>query len=895
MLPVLHEEIREPMRVLEIKILHGPNIWSTEHQRLIAVKIDIGDFEELPTNKIHGFADRLEKLLPTLIEHHCSEGHEGGFFERVRCGTWIGHVIEHLALELQWLAGMHVGYGRTRSAEEYGTYHVVFAYLIEQAGLSAFNAAQKIVEDLRYNRPHDVNEDVRALREINDRYSLGPSTQAIVDEALKRDIPVRHVRECDIIVLGQGRYQKKVHGTIIDSTSFIGIELTDNKTFTKQMLEEQMIPVPKGALVKEEGELFNLIREIGFPLVVKPVNGNHGRNVTTNIRSYHELVDSFKLARKVSEQVVVEKFIAGEDHRMLVVNYKFVAAAKRTPPSIIGDGVSTIEQLIARLNEDPKRGLDHEKVLTRVNIDEGTISYLNEQEFCLADVPRKAQRVFLKRTANISTGGTAKNETETVHPFNIEMAERIARILNMDVCGIDLIAKDLKSPITEGNGAVIEVNASPGLRMHLAPSEGEAMNVGAPIVEALFPANVKSRVPTVAITGTNGKTTTTRLVAHLARQVGYKVGFTVTDGIYINDYKIFEGDCSGPRSAQVVLNDPTVDFAVLECARGGILRSGLGFARCDTSIITNVSDDHLGMDGIDSLEAMTRVKSVVAKSTKPEGCAILNADDKNLVTLVDDLKCKIAFFSLDPLNIHVRKNCATGGMGCVVQDGWVVLIIGDVDIKIQKITDIPLTFGGKAECMIENVLAATLGAFAQGISVVSIANGLSTFVPSHEATPGRMNIFSFAHCDVMVDYGHNPGGFKAIKKFLERSEFTHTVGIITGVGDRRDEDIITMGALAAEMFNEVVIRVDKDLRGRSSQSLIMLLKKGLALSKRTLKALVIPDEIEAIAYCLNTTVPGSLITVFSEHVNETCQYVLEQQRLRKSQTIVGDHSVAQHA
>lgn len=884
------------MHVLETKILRGPNRWSVEHHQLIDVKIDIGEFEWLPTNKIDKFAEQLEQLLPSLIEHHCSEGRRGGFFERVREGTWIGHVIEHIALELQWLAGMEVSFGRTRSAEAEGVYHIVYAYHIEEAGLLAFESAVKIVKALRYNQIYNLADDISRLKQIHDQHALGVSTQSMVHAALKRNIPVRVLRECDLIVFGQGCYQKKIQGTIVDSTSFIGIELTDNKAITKRILRDEMIPVPAGTVVTAEGELFKTIAEVGFPLVVKPLNGNHGRGVTTNVRTYQDLVHAFHVAQQISEEVLVEKFIDGDDYRLLAVNYKLVAAAKRTPPFVYGDGSSTVEELVVKLNADHRRGDDHEKVLTRVHMDEAAIACLYDQGLSFVDIPKLGRRVWLKRTANISTGGSARDVTDEVHPYNRLLAERIARILNLDVCGIDLMAKDIKHPVTERTGAVIEVNASPGLRMHLAPSEGSPRDAGKYIVDMLYPAASRSRIPIIAVTGTNGKTTTTRLIAHLAKESHFHVGFTVTDGIYINNEQVFEGDCSGPRSAQVVLNDPTVDFAVLECARGGILRSGLGFDSCDVSVMTNISDDHLGMDGIHTLEAMTHVKSVVARSTRQEGYAVLNAEDENLVKLKDNLKCNVAWFAMDADNEVVRAHIKEGGLVCVAEDLSVQVIDHGKRIFIEKIADIPLTFGGAADCMIQNVLAAVLAAYAQGQSVEHIRNGLRTFVPSPSLTPGRMNIFELGDCKVMIDYGHNPGSFKAIKHFLDHYTPSFKIGIITAVGDRRDEDIVEVGRLSADMFDKIIIRLDKDLRGRDAASLVSLLQRGISLGNSSLKALVIPDEIEAISYCLHTAVRDSFTTVFTEHAADTCHYLLERQKSRQFKSrSVPSQSVAHHA
>ncbi|MBD0352466.1 MAG: cyanophycin synthetase, partial [Flavisolibacter sp.] len=616
------------MRILEIKVLNGPNYWSIRRPKLIQMKLDLEGLEQKPTNLIEGFRERLEKLMPSLIEHRCSEGVKGGFFMRVDEGTWMGHVIEHIALELQTLAGMRTGFGRTRSTgEQEGVYYVVFDYEEEDAGIYTAKAAVRIAEALVEGKEYDLEKDIQNLREIREETRLGPSTGSIVAEAAKRNIPYIRLNKHSLVQLGYGIHQKRIRATIASTTSSIAVDIAGDKEETKNILEAAEVPVPGGTIVCDEEGLKDAIDTIGYPIVLKPVDGNHGKGATTNINNREAAVKALKDAQKWSKNVICEKFITGFDFRVLVINYKFICAALRTPASVIGDGVHTIQQLIDEINKDPRRGYGHEKVLTQIKVDDFTIKMLNDKGYTLDTIPPVDELVLLKPTANLSTGGTATDVTEEVHPANIFMCERIARLVGLDICGIDIMAPDLSTPLTENGGAVLEVNAAPGFRMHVEPAEGLPRNVAEPVVDMLFPRGSDGRIPIIAITGTNGKTTTARITAHIARTAGKKVGYTTSDGIYIQNQLVMRGDTTGPVSARFVLKDPTVDFAVLECARGGILRGGLGFQQCNVAIVTNVAADHIGLGGINSVEQMARVKRVVPETVCAGGYAILNADD----------------------------------------------------------------------------------------------------------------------------------------------------------------------------------------------------------------------------------------------------------------------------
>lgn len=866
----------DSMKIVDIKVMRGANYWSNYRKQIIVMKLDIGKLENFPTNRLDGFAERIEKMIPSLHSHRCSEGYEGGFFHRVRIGTWMGHVIEHIALEIQTIAGMETGYGRTRSTKERGVYHVVFSYTLEKAGIYAAKAAVRIAEALVKKEPYDIDADIEELKYINSRYGYGPSTGSIVAEAEKRNIPVRRMNESSLVTFGHGSKQRKIRATMTGATSSMAVDIAGDKDDTKKLLEKAHIPVPKGILITQETELFEALEEIQFPLVIKPADGNHGRGITTNISNAEDAIRAFQVAKTISKYVIVEEFISGFDYRFLVINYKLVAVAKRTPALIIGDGLSTIQELIDQTNNDPARGDGHQNVMTKITVDEITRQILAQRNLTLNSILTMGQILVLKDTANISTGGTSRDVTDLVHPDTKFMAERIARLVGLDICGIDIVAKDINVPLTKNIGGIVEVNACPGLRMHLSPAKGMGRNVAEPIVDMLFPKNDNGRIPIIAISGTNGKTTTTRLIAHMVKQAGHNVGYTTSDGIYIQDQMIAKGDCTGPSSAETILTDPTVDFAVLETARGGILRSGLGFDECNISIVTNVTEDHLGLKDINTLEELAKVKAVVARSTARDGYAILNADDELVYKMRRDVDSNVALFSIEENNPKILSHIENGGMAAIIENGYLVICKGNWKTRIEKIVNIPLSMNGKAECMIKNILPSTLAAVIQGFELEDIREALKTFIPSAAQTPGRMNMFHFNHFDVMIDYAHNTDGFIQLKKFLADTQASVKVGILSATGDRRDEDIRNFGKIAAQMFDEIILKHDEDLRGRTKEEIIQLLTEGI-YSEREMPIKVISNEIEAIQYALDHAVKDAFITICADKIGSTIQYISEAQ------------------
>ena len=862
------------MKILEIKAMKGPNFWSVRRKELIFMLLDIEDLEEKPTNKIPGFLERIKALFPSMYEHRCSEGAPGGFFYRVEEGTWMGHVIEHIALEIQTLAGMECGFGRTRESSTPGVYHVVFSYWEEKAGIFAARASVRIAQALVDGVEYNLADDIQQLREIREDDRLGPSTGSIVEEAIKRKIPFIRLNKRSLVQLGYGINQKRIQATIASTTSSIAVEIACNKEETKNLLEAAEIPVPKGTIVYDEEDLEASIKKIQYPIVLKPVNGNHGKGATTNIKTWEEAVEALAAAQKYGRAIICEKFITGRDHRILVINYKFVAAAIRTPAAVIGDGISTINELIEKVNSDPRRGYGHEKVLTAIKIDDFTMNMLADKNYTLETIIKKDEELWLKPTANLSTGGTATDVTDLVHPSNVFMCERIARIIGLDICGIDIMAENLTEPLSETGGSILEVNAAPGFRMHLDPTDGLPRNVAEPVIDMLYPPGTSARIPIIAVSGTNGKTTTTRLIAHIVKQMGYKVGYTTTDGVYIQNQLMMRGDCTGPKSAEFVLKDPTVDFAVLESARGGILRSGLGFHNCDVSVVTNVAGDHLGIGGIDTLEKLARVKAVVPNTVLPEGYAILNADDDLVYKMAEELSCKVAYFSLDENNPRIKKHCIAGGLACVFEHQYITILKGTWKIRVEKVTNIPITFDGKAEFNIANVMGAVLAAYVRDFKIEDIKLALQTFVASPAQTPGRMNIFKFKNFTVMCDYAHNSHGMRAVGKFVQKVDASIKVGIVAGVGDRRDEDTIELGEEVAKVFDEIIIRQDKNLRGKSDIEIINLLKKGITNIDPNKKITVIQKESEAIDFAIKNAIKDSFITIISDVVPDALDQIM---------------------
>ncbi|GAB3850192.1 cyanophycin synthetase [Hymenobacter terrigena] len=864
------------MKIVDLRTMRGPSYWSVKHHKLIVAKVDLQEFAGQWSNAVPGFAGRLMKLFPNIgtvqpggMSGKQAAKHQPLTLEALNDGEPLGYVIQHVALELQRQAAMPVYWGKSYPAHEEGVEYVVFAYQEERAGRRAMEAAVEIVEAVCKKKKVDLKPIITELHEIREDEFFGPSTYSIVAEAASRNIPYIQLKNSNIIQLGYGVNQRRIWATTTSLTSHAGVEVAGNKNRTKAMLNDAGVPVPRGTTVYSEAGLRDAIDELGFPIVTKPLDGNHGKGATIRIMNWKDAVEGLKAAQVYSRAVIVEQFIEGFDFRLLVVNGKLIAAAKRTPAAVTGDGKSTIQQLIDEVNKDPRRGIGHEKVLTSIKADKHTLDILKARKLTLKSVLPAGEEIYLKSTANISTGGTATDVTDQMHPYNVLLAERVAGIVGLDICGIDLMATDIAVPLNESRGAVIEVNAAPGFRMHISPAEGLPRNVAAPVVDMLFPRGSTARIPIIAVTGTNGKTTTTRLIAHLVASKGYKVGFTTTDGIYIQGVQLQKGDCTGGQSAEFVLKDPTVNYAVLETARGGMLRSGLGFHNCDIAVVTNVAADHLGMRDIYTVEEMAAVKGVLPRTVRKNGWAVLNADDDLVYAMARTVDCRVALFSMDEKNPRILEHVEAGGVAAVYEEGYVTIYRNSYKLRIDRAAEFPVTFEGRAGFNIENCLAAGLAGYLAGFESDDIKTAFRTFVPSATKTPGRMNIYKFPKFEVVVDYAHNTAGITKFAEFMEATPATRKIGIVSGLGDRRDEDTLGFARIAGRIFDEVILRQDRDLRGKSAEFLKEIMERGLRLDKPDLKITYIEKEPDAIDHVLKTAPQGAVITMFAENISAT--------------------------
>jgi cyanophycin synthetase len=869
------------MKILQTQTLRGPNYWSIRRSKLIVIKLDLEELADRPSNTILGFHEQLVAILPSLAEHFCSPGYRGGFLQRVQEGTMLGHIVEHVALELQNLAGMDVGFGRTRETAIPGIYQVVFEYQLEEVGRYAARAALRLCQSIVDTGTYPTTElakDLADLTDLRQQASLGATTEALVREAEARGIPWLPLETCDLLQLSYGKYQKRVQAALTSFSNILGVELACHKEKTKKILASMGVPVPRGCVVYAFSELAAAIDRLGgFPIVIKPLNGNHGRGITIDIQSWETAEIAYDRARDISKGVIVEQFYPGRDHRILVVNHQVVAVAERVPAHVVGNGQETIAQLVERENQDPRRGAGHDNLLTFIQLDDSTTEMLDRQGYTLDTVLAVDQLCYLRATANLSTGGIAIDRTDEIHPDTRWLAERVSRIIDLDVAGIDVITTDISQSLSAAQGVIVEVNAAPGLRMHIAPSVGVGRNVAAPILNMLFPHHLPTRIPIVAVTGTNGKTTTTRLIAHIFSQIYDAVGFTTTDGIYIGDRLIEKGDTTGPRSAQLILQDPTVDIAVLETARGGILRAGLAFQHCDVAVILNVAADHLGLGDINTIEQLAKVKAVVAETVHPNGYAVLNADDQRVAAMAKLVQGQVAYFSMHPDNPLVRSHVQQGGIAAIYEDGYLVILQQDWVHRIEQVDRVPLTLGGRAPFMIANALAASLAAFVQGVKVEHIRSALHSFRASVAQTPGRMNLFNLGKYHALVDYAHNPAGYAAVGSFVKNWPGS-TIGVIGGPGDRRDEDLIELGFLSAQFFDRIIVKEDEDGRGRDWGDVAELIVQGIhqtaTADDQPVPYSILLNEAEAIEWALDHADDQALVVIFPDNVSRAISLIM---------------------
>ncbi len=851
------------MQLLSTHFIAGPNIFS--YRPVIKATVDIGPYENTASNEIVGFVACLLMLLPGLHQHNCSRGFPGGFVERLQEGTYLAHIFEHVALELQSLCGEEYAssFGKTRGSGRQGVYQVIFGSRSGQVGLAAAEGACRILRAILKGQVVDVPEMVAQLKKVGEDNKLGPSTAAIYEAARRRSIPVlRHDYDANFLILGYGYKQQRVWATITGQTSALAVDLVGDKFLTNRLLRQNAVPVPEGYIVTNLAEALAAFADIGAPVAIKPVNGNHGKGVTLNIANKAEVERAYGLAAEYADRVLVEEYVTGRQYRLCVVNGKLVAGAERIPAHIIGDGIHTIAQLVAIVNLDPARGSGHSRPLTCLQIDSAAIMTLSRQNVTDASVPAAGQLVYLRDNANLSTGATAQDVTDSIHPETKRIVERAVRLTGLDIAGVDLVIPEISQPLFAGQGAIIEINAAPGLRMHLYPSAGISRDLGAAIIDYLFPQRADGRIPIVAVTGTNGKTTVTRLIAHIFRKAGYTTGMTTSSGIYVDQECIMRGDTTGPASSAMVLADPTVEAAVLEVARGGIIRGGLSYDFADVGIITNITEDHIGQDGIEDLEDLAYVKALVIERVRPTGVVLLNADDFRVTALKSRVKSEIIYFSTQADNIVVRRHLGEGGRACFVKQGAIYLATGQKEQMLLNIVDIPLTLQGFAHHNIQNAVIAVAACWSQKLSLPAICRGLTSF----SQNPGRLMMMELGSLRVCVDYAHNPAGCQALASTLRRLKPQRLIGVIAAPGDRRDDVIISLGRAAGQGFDSIYIKEDRDLRGRLPGETAALLMQGVSEAGMTAAQVnIILDEQEAVTVALEQAAAHDLVAIFYEN------------------------------
>lgn len=878
------------MRIVNRSVFVGPSLYA--HFPVIRLELDLGELEHWPTQRLgNAFVDALLEALPGLAEHGCSYREPGGFVRRMREdeGTWLGHVLEHVAIELQNVAGEEVTFGRTRGFGRPGVYSVVYEYVQRDEGIAAGELALRLLCSLlpAELRPTGSVPDDWDWDEARDQFiryaqrgALGPSTASLVRAAEERGIPWLRLNEQSLVQLGHGRYQQRIQATVTGRTPHVAVELAGDKDETNKILTSLGLPVPRQILVQSESQALRAARRLGVPVVTKPYNGNHGRGISICISTDEEIAAGFAAAREHSRSVIVETFLQGEDHRLLVINNELVAATRRTPGHVVGDGHSSITELVDKVNEDPRRGVGHEKVLTQLVLDAQAQMMMERAGYTAESVPPADEMVYLRSTANLSTGGTATDVTDIIHPDNRDMAVRAVRAIGLDVGGVDFLTTNIAESYKRIGGGICEVNAAPGFRMHVAPSEGTPRDAAGPVIDMLFPAGAPAEVPIAAVTGTNGKTTTARMLAHITKMAGYTPGLTTTDGVYIDGQRTVEGDMTGPVSARMVLGDPQIDMAVLETARGGLLRAGMGVPKVHVGAVLNVQPDHLGLKGIDTVEQLAEVKRIVVEVATD--CAVLNADDPLVLKMSGYTDAKtICYVTMNPSHGLVREHIRAGGRACALEDGvngqMITLYDNGSHIPLLWTHLIPATLEGRATHNVHNAMTAASMAFSLGIKLDAIRQGLRTFDSTFFQAPGRLNVYDEHPFKVLFDYGHNAHAVAAVSDLAQRLDVTgRRIVVICGPGDRRDEDLVAIAEAVAGRFDHYICRRDDSLRGRDGDEVPRILAKALLASGVAEGSIsIIPDEQEAIDAALRMAEPGDLLLVFADALVRSWKQIIK--------------------
>jgi cyanophycin synthetase len=869
--------------IRNIRVLRGPNLYA--HFPVLQATLEIGEYEDRPSDEFDGFVQRLCTWLPGLEEHECSVGRKSGFIERLNRGTYLPHIVEHVCLELQTLMGFNVSFGRARGTGERGVYNVVVAYKEEQPAREAFYSAVRVVLAGMNSESIDMTAEIERLRNIADEHKLGPSAGAIVSAARRRGIPITRLAERrGLVQLGYGVYQKRIAASETSGTSAIAVDICQEKPLTNRLLRSVGIPVPEGRNVESADEAWKAAEEIGLPVVVKPDACNQGKGVSVNLTSEADIRRAFEIASQFGD-VLVERFVLGEDHRLLIVDGKLVAASRRDPAMVIGDGKHTIAELIEITNQDPRRRAGHSSSMTRITVDDACSLVLQCQKLNLSSIPKAGQKVKLRTNCNLSTGGTATDVTDQVHPSNARVAELAAQFLGLDVAGIDILCADISRPLAEQAGAIVEVNAAPGLRMHIDPAVGTPRDVGIPIVEMLYPKDAPSRIPIIAVTGTNGKTTVSRLIAHMYETAKWCVGLTLTEGTYINSERILSGDCAGPRSAQAVLLHPHVEVAVLETARGGILREGLAFDYCSVGVVTNVSEDHIGMGGVNTVEDLARVKQVVIESVHRTGSAILNADDPLVAEMAAATDAKVVYFSTNPQNPVIISHLSEGESAIILEDGNIVLAHGSSRVDLVELERVSFTYSGKIRFQVQNALAAVAAAWSAGLNPAMIVRALTTFKSDTATVPGRFNVQDIHGVEVIFDYGHNPAAIAAMMDAVSTMGNKRTVMVIGLPGDRRDKDIKASISATKGVVDAYVLHDLSDRRERPINEVPEVMREAIEPGT---PAFIAEDQMKGIDIAWRQLRVGDRLIVIADEVDKTVEHLQSLGRPGRSDGALGE-------
>ncbi|OWZ83656.1 cyanophycin synthetase [Natranaerobius trueperi] len=857
------------MEIRSVKKIQGKNIYS--HHPVLIANLHLGELKDVTSDQFLWIHNRLKEILPDIREHRCSRGYPGGFLERVREGTLAGHIVEHVTLELMNLAGIGTYYGTTRRGDEPGVYKVVIEQVNEAGAELALRCAVEVVEKMINGEKIEIEKIICEIKEEVNETKLGPSTEAILNAAKEKNIPYISLDDASMYQLGTGIYQKRIQATVTDKSSVIGVDVACDKTQTNKVLDDLGIPVPYGKVAREEDEAVKVCEEIGYPTVIKPRDGNQGKGVTLNITTEKEARTAFKVALGYGDEVIVEQHIEGKHYRLLVVGDKLVAGAQRIPAHVIGDGEHSIRELVDLENRNPLRGAGHEKPLSKIQLDPVVNMVLARNNMTMNYVPKLEETVYLRESANLSTGGTSIDVTDIIPEETKETAIRAVKVIGLDIGGVDLVTKDISKPMESENSAIIEINAAPGIRMHEHPTEGKPRPTGKYIIDHLFPDQKDVRAPIISVTGTNGKTTTVRAIDYILRSAGKKVGTTTTEGIYINGKQIISGDTTGPKSAKTILKDPQVEACVFETARGGLAREGLGYLDAKVAIVTNIDSDHIGQDGIETINDLIYVKSLVVEAVEKEGKVILNADDKYVKHFLERARAEVIFFSKESNNYYIRKHLSIGGKALFIKNGDIIFAYGNVENRLGKLEELPLTLGGIAEHNVENALASLASVIGFGLKSQDAYEYLQELSPSYDNTPGRCNIFRCENKLILVDYGHNPAGIEKVMNLAKNISKDRLVSVVGVPGDRNNDLIKETGEVVKgyrDCLKKVIVKEDEDLRGRKAGEVADLLVTSLETEMS--EELLIEKklcETEAIKKAVQEASEQELVVVFYEKLD----------------------------